>query len=188
MKSIQKQSNFGVIYSDTAPPVLNQQSQFMTGNKDSQFTEKEFFYFKGLDTDVTNSFIAIKQLIRLSSKALIINLVADGTDVDTTSGVMTNMPIPLLLNGTSLIRATAHVSTAGTTNATTIQVRNMTKHPSNDALSTAISIASGSTTATAGVIDTVYDKVSTDDRIKIYVTANSTTKPKGLYVVLEYNL
>jgi hypothetical protein len=118
----------------------------------------------------------------------VVQIVADGTDDDTSSGVMTNLPIPLAMNGMNLIRATAHVSTAGTTNATTVQVRNMTKYASNDALSGAISIASGGTVATAGTVNTSYDDVATDDRIKIYVTGQSTTKPKGLYVVLEYAL
>jgi len=122
----------------------------------------------------------------LFRKAIILQLVADATDVDTTSGVMANLPIPQVLNGYNLIRATAIVSTAGETGATTIQVRNLTKYPSNDALSSAISIASGDTVATAGTVNTSYDDVATDDKLKIYVTAQSTTKPKGLYVVLEF--
>lgn len=120
-------------------------------------------------------------------KAVQIQLVADATDVDTTSGV-TYFKIPQCLNGMNLVRAQAFVTTAGTTNATTIQVRNLTKYSSNDALSTAISIASGGTTGTAGTVSTSYDDVATDDNIKIYVTGQSTTKPKGLYVVLEFQL
>jgi hypothetical protein len=114
-----------------------------------------------------------------------IQIVADASDVDTTSGVA-YFKVPSVLNGTNLIRAQAFVTTAGTTNATTIQVRNLTKYSSNDSLSTAISIASGGTVGTAGTVNTSYDDVSTDDNIKIYVTAQSTTKPKGLYVVLEF--
>ncbi len=120
-------------------------------------------------------------------KAAQIIIVADGTDVDTTSGVG-YFKIPAALNGMNLIRAQAFVTTAGTTNATTIQVRNLTKYSANDALSSAISIASGATAGTAGTVNTSYDDVATDDNIKIYVTAQSTTKPKGLYVVLEYQL
>ena len=119
---------------------------------------------------------------------IIVQIVADGTDVDTTSGVVLALPVPSFLDGMNLVRATANVTTAGTTNATTIQVRNMTKYSGNDALSTAISIASGATTATAGTVNTSYDDVSTEDILKIYVTGQSTTKPKGLYVVLEYRL
>jgi len=113
------------------------------------------------------------------------NVVAEATDVDTASGV-TYFPVPSIFNGYVLIRAIAFVATAGVTNPTTIQVRNLTKYPSNDALSTAISIASGDTVATVGTVDASYDDVATNDQIKIYVTAQSTTKPKGLWVVLEY--
>ncbi|MEN6522836.1 MAG: hypothetical protein ABFD14_03840 [Anaerolineaceae bacterium] len=108
-------------------------------------------------------------------------------DVDTTTGVFT-FRVPRLLNGYYLIRAMAFVETPGTTNNTTVQVINLTKYPSNDSLSTAISIASGSKVGTPGTINTSYDDVSTDDEIKIYVTANSTTKAKGLLVVLEFGL
>lgn len=96
--------------------------------------------------------------------------------------------IPSTMNGMNLTRATAMVDTAGTTNATTVQIRNLTKYPSNDSLSTAISIASGGTVATAGTVNASYDDVSTNDKIKISVPSVSTTKPKGLWVVLEYQL
>lgn len=94
--------------------------------------------------------------------------------------------VPLTLNGRSLTRAQAAVITAGTSGATTVQVRNMTKYASNDALSGAISIASGATVGTVGTVDTSYDDVATNDIIKIYVTGVSTTAPKGLIVILEY--
>lgn len=45
------------------------------------------------------------------------------------------------MNGMNLVRANAVVNTAGTTNATTIDIYNVTD--SHDMLSTAISIASG---------------------------------------------
>lgn len=121
------------------------------------------------------------------AKTIEIQLVADATDVDTSSGVA-YIRIPQSMNGMNLIRAQADVTTAGTTNATTIQIRNMTKYSSNDALSSAISIASGGTLATAGTVNTSYDDVATDDLVKIYVTAQSTTKPKGLRVWMEYQL
>jgi len=115
-----------------------------------------------------------------------IPVVAEGTDVDTTSGIAYTY-VPSQMDGMVLTRAIGFVVTAGTTNPTTIQVRNMTKYASNDALSVAISIASGDTVGTAGTVDTAYDDVSTNDQIKIYVTANSTTKAKGLWVILEYS-
>jgi hypothetical protein len=106
-------------------------------------------------------------------------------NVDTVSGIGYFF-VPLIMDGMKLSRATAMVITAGTTNATTIQVRNLTKYASNDALSTAISIASAGTVATAGTVNLSYDDVSTNDKIKVYVTAQSTTKPKGLFVILEF--
>lgn len=120
-------------------------------------------------------------------KAIQIQVVETATDVDGTSGIA-YFYAPRAIDGMNLVRATAMVDTAGTTNATTIQIRNMTKYSSNDALSSAISIASAGVVATAGTVNTTYDDVSTDDKIKVYVTGQSTTKPKGLWVVLEYQL
>lgn len=108
-------------------------------------------------------------------------------DVDTATGVF-KFRAPRLINGYNLIRAQAFTETPGVTNPTTVQVKNLTKYPSNFALSTAISIASGSRVGTPGVIDSAYDDVSTDDEMEITVPANSTTKAKGLLVVLEYGL
>lgn len=128
-----------------------------------------------------SSFVTEAEVVR----ALQIQVVELSTDVDTISGVG-YFNIGQLLNGMRLIRAQAYVDTAGTTGATTIQIRNLTKYPSNDSLSGAISIASGNLVGTIGTIDTSYDDVSVDDLIKIYVTGQSTTKPKGLRVQLEY--
>lgn len=119
----------------------------------------------------------------IKNESFQIQLVADDTDV---ASQIAYVRIPSNYNGTTLQRAIADVTTAGDTNATTIQVRNMTKYSSNDALSSAISIASGDTLATAGTVDASYDDVATNDLIKIYVTGVSTTAPKGLRVVLEY--
>jgi hypothetical protein len=123
---------------------------------------------------------SIKQTVQLQ--------ILDGdTNVETVFGIGYFF-VPSSLNGYNLVRAQAMVLTAGTTNPTTIQIRNLTKYASNDALSTAISIASAGTVGTAGTVDTSYDDVSTDDKIKVYVTANSTTPARGLFVVLEYQL
>ncbi len=119
-------------------------------------------------------------------RAVEIIVTAPATAVTTSDAV--SFPAPSIINGMNLVRAQARVDTAGTTNATTVQVRNMTKYSSNDALSTAVSIASGATIGTAGTVNTSYDDVATDDVIKVYVTAISTTAPKGLTVVLEYQL
>ena len=107
-------------------------------------------------------------------------------DTEVTTDLVQYFRVPLSFDKKRLIRAQASVITAGTTNATTIQIRNMNKYASNDALSTAISIASGVKLGTAGTVNTSYNDVSTDDEIRISVTGVSTTKPKGLLVVLEY--
>lgn len=94
--------------------------------------------------------------------------------------------IPECMNGMNLVRANAVVNTAGTTNATTIDIYNVTD--SHDMLSTAISIASAGTVGTAGTVNTSYDDVATNDVLRIDVTSMSTTAPKGLMVVLEFRL
>lgn len=119
----------------------------------------------------------------IKNESFQVQLVPDDTDV---ASQIQYVRIPSNYNGMTLQRAIADVTTPGTTNATTVQVRNLTKYSSNDALSSAISIASGDELATAGVVNTSYDDVATNDLIKIYVTGVSTTAPKGLRVVLEY--
>jgi hypothetical protein len=142
----------------------------------------------GTDTGRTIPVASLAKSNIYGVKAGCFRVVAETVDVDTTSGVF-YFWIPQALDGLSLLRANAMVDTAGTTNATTIQVRNLTKYGGFDALqSTGISIASGATIGTAGTIATSYDDVSTNDKIKVYVTGQSTTKPKGLSVVLEYQL
>lgn len=117
-------------------------------------------------------------------RAIEVQVVDTATDVLNTH--IAYWSVPLMLNGRSLTRAQARVITAGSTNATTVQIRNMTKYASNDALSGAISIASGGTLGTVGTINSSYDDVSTDDLIKITVPSVSDTPPKGLIVILEY--
>lgn len=110
---------------------------------------------------------------------------------DTTTDVTVKdyyFPIPTVFNGLVLKSAKLKVITAGTTNATTGQIRNITKYASNDALSTSMSIASAGTDSTGGAIDTAYDDVVTGDMIKVSITAVSTTAPKGLFVILEYGV
>ena len=120
-------------------------------------------------------------------RSAVVSVVPDAVQVDTTSGVK-YLPIPSSVNGCNLISATAFVITPGVTGATTVQVRNMTKYPSNDALSSAMSIASGGSVSTGAVVATSYDDISTSDLLKIYVTGQSTTKPYGLYVILEFQV
>lgn len=119
------------------------------------------------------------------TKSVSIEIFEGTTDVTTGDG-KAYITIPSALNGMNLVRATATVVTAGTTNATTIMVHNLTD--AVDMLSGAISIASASVTATEGTINTSNDDVTTNDRIRIDVDSVSTTAPKGLQVVLEFRL
>lgn len=117
--------------------------------------------------------------------------VVEITVVDTTVNVSTGdgkayWTVPESMNGMNLVRAQATVVTAGTTNATTIMVHNLTQ--AADMLSGAISIASAGVAGTVGTIDTGNDDVATDDRIRIDVDSVSTTAPKGLTVILEFRL
>jgi hypothetical protein len=94
--------------------------------------------------------------------------------------------IPACMTGMNLVRAQATVITAGTTNATTVMVHNLTDGV--DMLSGAISIASAGVAGTVGTIDAAADDVATNDRIRIDVDSVSTTAPKGLTVILEFRL
>jgi hypothetical protein len=148
-------------------------------------TEAEVYTGTATDKVITPATLAGSY--NFGRKVVEIHIVPDDTDVDTTSGVA-YLKIPQALHLMKLVRAQAFVHTAGTTGATTIQVRNLTSFPDDDALSSAISIASGDTVGTAAVGDGTHNQSSTDNNWKIYVTAQSTTKPLGLYVVLEFEL
>tara|TARA_R110000851_G_scaffold65195_3_gene148019 strand:- start:2313 stop:2756 length:444 start_codon:yes stop_codon:yes gene_type:complete len=115
-----------------------------------------------------------------------ISLAAFGptTDIATGDGAA-YMVIPDILNGFNLTRAQAVVITAGTTNATTVQVHNLTQ--AADMLTGLISIASAATAGTPGTIDLASDNVTTDDILRIDVDTVSTTAPKGLIVILTFD-
>ncbi len=95
-----------------------------------------------------------------------------------------------VMNGWNLIGVAMSVFTAGTTNTTDVQIRNVTD--SVDMLSTKLTIDSTevdtSTAAAAAVIDTTKDDVATGDRIAIDIDAVSTTAAKGLFVEMVFQL
>ena len=93
--------------------------------------------------------------------------------------------IPAECNGMNLISARADVITAGTTNASTFDIYNVTD--SHSMLSSAISIASAATSGT-GTVDTAHDDVATGDVIRFDCDTLSDTKPKGLIVTLAFRL
>lgn len=112
--------------------------------------------------------------------------VFDGTTDVTTGDGKAYLTIPEALNGMNLVRAQATVVTAGTTNATTVMIHNKTD--AVDMLSGAISIASAGTVGTVGTINASNDDVATNDVLRIDVDSVSTTAPRGLMVVLEWQL
>ena len=118
-----------------------------------------------------------------------IQVIDAGTDTATGDG-KAFFRVPAELNGMNLTGVAACVYTAGTTNTTDVQIRNVTD--SVDMLSTKITIDStetdSSTAATAAVIDTTKDDVATGDKLAIDIDAVSTTAAKGLYVELRFEL
>jgi hypothetical protein len=118
-----------------------------------------------------------------------IQVVDSGTDTATGDG-KAFYEVPEEINGMNLIACGTTVYTAGTTNTTDVQLRNVTD--SVDMLSTKITIdsteTSSRTAATAAVIDATKDDVVTGDRLAIDVDAVSTTAAKGLYVWMRFAL
>lgn len=108
--------------------------------------------------------------------------------------------IPQTLNGMNLVAVQAQVITAGTTGTTDIQIARCAAASSGnacsgtvtDVLSTKLTIDSGenssATAATAAVINTSNDDVSTNQIYRIDVDAVSTTAAQGLLVRLEFQL
>lgn len=133
-------------------------------------------------TSTTNTFP-----IYCQNKVVSIQVVAGGDSVAIADG-QAYITIPEECNGMNLVGVHARVVTAGTTNTTDIQIRNVTD--SVDMLSTKITIDSGETgsdtAATPAVIDTTKDDVATNDLLAIDIDAVSTTAPKGLIVVLRF--
>ena len=113
------------------------------------------------------------------------------TDVSTGDGAA-YFVIPSSLNGMNLVSCAAYVITAGTTGTTDVQVARVRSSTPVDMLSTKLTIDSTEigtdTAATAAVINGSNDDVATHDRIRIDVDATSTTKAKGLIVVLNFQL
>ena len=133
---------------------------------------------------------ALQKLMRLAgsifgTRVIGIIVIDSTTDLSVADG-KAYVPVPVALNGMNLIRAQAIVNTAGTTNATTMDIYNVTD--SVDMLSGAISIASTETVGTVGTIDTSNDDVATNDVLRVDVTSMSTTAPKGLLIILEFQL
>lgn len=118
-------------------------------------------------------------------KPTIVHVPVFGPATDSATGDGKAMfEVPEELNGMDITAVGAYVFTAGTTNTTDIQIRNVTD--SVDILSTKITIdsteKSSRTGATPAVIDATKDDIVTGDLLAIDVDAVSTTAAKGLTV------
>lgn len=164
-----------------------------TNGQKASTTQAGFLTEIAIDTEVTTGTDAARAVSPDSlagstifgRKAVSIQVTDGTTDVATGDG-KAYFTIPESLNGMNLVRAQATVVTAGTTGATTIMIHNKTD--TADMLSGAISIASAGTVGTVGTVNGATDDVVTNDVIRIDVDSVSTTAPKGLVVVLEFQL
>ena len=118
-------------------------------------------------------------------KPTLVHIPAFGPTTDTATWDGKAMfEVPEELAGMNITAVGAYVYTAGTTNSTTVQIRNVTQ--TADILSTLISIdtteVSSRTAATPAVINTSEDDLTLGDRLAIDVDAVHTTAAKGLTV------
>lgn len=164
-----------------------------TNGQKASTTQAGYLTEIAIDTEVTTGTDATRAVSPdalagstiFGRKAVSVQVTEGATDVATGDG-KAYFTIPESLNGMNLVRAQATVVTAGTTGASTIMIHNKTD--ANDMLSGAISIASAGTVGTVGTINSSFDDVATNDVIRIDVDSVSTTAPKGLVVVLEFQL
>lgn len=164
-----------------------------TNGQKASTTQAGFLTEIAIDTEVTTGTDATRAISPdalagstiFGRKTVSIQCFEGATDVTTGDG-KAYLTIPEALNGMNLVRAQATVVTAGTTNATTVMIHNKTD--TQDMLSGAISIASAGTVGTVGTVNGSFDDVATNDVLRIDVDSVSTTAPKGLMVVLEFQL
>lgn len=116
-------------------------------------------------------------------KPVVVHIPAVGATSDTSTGDgKAFFEVPEEMNGMNITAAGAYVYTAGTTNTTDVQLRNVTQ--AADILSTKITIdtteVSSRTAATPAVVNASEDDLTTGDRIAVDIDAVSTTAAKGL--------
>ncbi|MFA6958585.1 MAG: hypothetical protein WC538_22170 [Thermoanaerobaculia bacterium] len=124
----------------------------------------------------------------LGKRVVQVKVLDDATAVTTGDGKAI-FCVPAELTGMNLVGAHAYVTTASTSGALTVQIRNVTD--TADMLSTAITIDQDEFTsysaATAPVISGAADDVVTGDRIAVDVDG-AGTGAKGLGVILSFQL
>lgn len=123
-----------------------------------------------------------------TTKHVEITIVGSGSTVATGSG-KNFFVVPPTMSGYYLKSVFSSVITTGTTNTTSIQIRDLSKG-SRKLLSTVSSIDSAEfntlTAATPAVINTTNRDVSGGSRLAFDIPAVSTTAPKVLIMVLEF--
>lgn len=151
-------------------------------------TRRKFVFDTATQTLSGKTIVEDNNTLKLK-KVVGIQVFDSATDVATGDG-KAFFRIPASLNGANLVSVAMNVYTAGTTGTMDVQIRNVTD--SQDMLSTKLTIDSTetdtSTAATPAVINTSFDDVATGDKIAIDVDAVQTTKAKGLYVELTFQL
>lgn len=93
--------------------------------------------------------------------------------------------IPEKYNGSIITRVMARVITAGTTGTTEVQIANVTKGWSA-VLSTKAIIASGQVLSGTAVVNPSFATVATNDLLRVDIDAVTSTAPKGLLVLIEF--
>ena len=123
-------------------------------------------------------------------KTVVSILVSDPNgDAITTGNGKAYWRVPATLNAFNLVDVAIAVTTASSSGNPTVQIRNITEE--HDMLSTSLTIdvneKDSSTAATAAVINTSNDNVSTADVLRIDIDA-AGTGTKGLMVELTFQL
>lgn len=140
-----------------------------------------------IETDIVRQELLSRAQRRSSARVAQIKLFDDATAATTGDGRFIFF-VPPELDNLDLFDVYAYVTTVSSSGALTIQVRNVTD--TVDMLSTAITIDqsefSSLTAATPPVINNLYSRVSSGDRIALDVDG-AGTGTTGLGVVLTFN-
>lgn len=153
-----------------------------------------------LQVNGSDAFVVRKDGRIATEEHLVQMVVFDFTTATATGDGKFYFVIDSKFNGMILLRVTAQVITAGTTNATNIDLDRCASTASGNAcsgtvvdmLSTNLTVDSGenssATAAVAAVINTANDDVATGQLIRVNVDAISTTPAQGLIVTAVFRL
>lgn len=107
-----------------------------------------------------------------------------GTDV-TVGDDRWRIVIPTSFDGATISSVRGVLFTAGATGSTTVQVYNVTN--AENVLSDPVTFADTATTG-SGTIDAAKASVSTDDMLRVDVDTVTTTKAKGMIIIIEFTI